>query len=268
MKTYRWILFTVLGLLALSLSAFVPAAQPILQTPGAATTPALPSPPPAFVVTPPPLPIPPTAGPSEPKPVSDARNELSQRLGVQEIQVQVVSVQPTTWPNACMGINLVGISCKPSPVPGYLITLTENNRDYVYHTDRAGNIVVLASVPGEVQQNQLLHWTRTGGVSGFCNALTIYQGGAVRAINCEDGVIYQVVHKQMPSSQFQILQGWINQYNSLSLHHTIPAPVNNEMIALQFSGAGNQSFDPRQMQSLFDYAASIFTWATSAPLPI
>ncbi len=261
MKTYRWMILAILSALALSLSAFAPPAQPLLQSPS-------PTPPPALVITMPPLPIPPTPGPSEPKPVTDARNELSQLLGISEIQVLVANVQPMQWPDACMGISLTGINCKPSPVPGYQITLTANGQNYIYHTDQAGNIVVLADVPGQTQQNELLHWTRVGGVSGFCNALSIYQGGGVRAINCEGGVVRQVVYKQLALGQFQILQGWVNQYNSLSLHRTTAAPVENEMTALKFSGNGSQAFSAQQMQTLFDYAASVFTWATSAPLPI
>ncbi len=266
MKTYRWIILPILALLTLALTAFLPSGLASLQTPLASPSPV--SPPPAFVVTPPPLPIPPTAGPSEPKSVIDARNELAQRLGIQEIQVQVVSTQPATWPNACLGIDLKGISCNQSPVSGYQITLAARGQQYVYHTDQAGDIVVLTAVPGENQQNVLLHWTRTGGIAGFCNTLTIYQGGGVRAINCEGGVVRQVIHKQMPPGQVQILQNWVNQYNSLSLHHTTPAPLHNEIVSLQFGGTGSQSFDPQQMRSLFDYAASVFTWATSTPLQI
>ncbi len=266
MKTYRWIVFILLGAAALSLSAFAPAMQPILQTPTGSPPPV--GPPPALVVTPPPEPIPPTPGPSLPKPVTDARIELAQRLGVREIQIEVVNVQPTQWPDACMGIQVSGIRCDSAPVPGYQITLGYGGQNYVYHTDRAGDIAVLANLPGQSEQNILLHWTRVGGVAGFCNDLTVYQNGEVRAINCPGGVVRQVIHTQLPPGQFQLLQSWVNQYNSLSLQRTAPATVDNLVINLRFRGSGSQSFDPQQMRFLFDYAAGVYTWATSSPLQI
>lgn len=81
------------------------------------------------------------------RPAALARSELAKSLGVASRDIEIVDVQDTAWPDACLGT--------PSPKPcgvgaprGYRILLRAVGKDFEYHADRKGKLRF--SGPGNV----------------------------------------------------------------------------------------------------------------------
>lgn len=70
--------------------------------------------------------------------VQEAQNFLSESLGVDVTQVEVVKVEDEEWPDACLGLPDEGEMCAQVVTPGFRITLEVNGQTYVLHTDESG----------------------------------------------------------------------------------------------------------------------------------
>jgi hypothetical protein len=66
-------------------------------------------------------------------PVSAAVDDLAARLGTRAIEI--VSVQPVDWPNACLGLARPDEACAQVITPGLRVILSAASRQYEYHTD-------------------------------------------------------------------------------------------------------------------------------------
>jgi hypothetical protein len=69
-------------------------------------------------------------------PLSAAKLDLSDRLGIDEDQVQVQSVEAVEWPDASLGCPQPGMMYAQVVTPGYRLVLTANGQSYTYHSDR------------------------------------------------------------------------------------------------------------------------------------
>jgi len=67
-----------------------------------------------------------------------ARLALALRLRVWPDAISTLEVEPTTWPDACLGIDVSWRDCAPGPVAGYRVTLEYAGDEYVYHADVRG----------------------------------------------------------------------------------------------------------------------------------
>ena len=66
---------------------------------------------------------------------------LSQSLGVPADQIKIISTDPVTWPNGCLGVTRIGVLCTQSEVPGFKIILESGGTQYELHTNQAGTSV-------------------------------------------------------------------------------------------------------------------------------
>ena len=71
-----------------------------------------------------------------------ALEALAQSLGVPADQVRLVSSEAVTWPNGCMGVPRMGVLCTQAQVPGFKLVFSVNGKQYEYHTNLDGTIVV------------------------------------------------------------------------------------------------------------------------------
>ena len=69
---------------------------------------------------------------------------LSSRLNLPADQIKVVSTQAVIWPNACMGVQHIGMMCANQQVPGFVIVLNANGTQYEFHANQDGSRVVPA----------------------------------------------------------------------------------------------------------------------------
>ncbi len=65
---------------------------------------------------------------------AQAKTDLSARTGVPVDQIQVVSVEPVTWPDASLGCPQPGMMYAQVLTPGLRIRLQANGQVYEYHT--------------------------------------------------------------------------------------------------------------------------------------
>ncbi len=95
-----------------------------------------------------------------------AISALAKNLGLDAGEIKVISSKAVEWPDACLGITQEGVACAQVVTPGYKIILEANGKQVEYHTNQDGTVVVPATVA--------LTWSRSGGIAGFCDSLTIY----------------------------------------------------------------------------------------------
>lgn len=73
---------------------------------------------------------------TEPEPlpiVAPARVDLARRLGVDPEEIEVVSSEEVTWPDASLGCPQPGMSYTQSLVEGSKVVLEHDGRVYLYH---------------------------------------------------------------------------------------------------------------------------------------
>lgn len=74
--------------------------------------------------------------------VNRAVSDLSQRLGVSEDDIQVVSVEAVEWSDSSLGCPAEGMDYAQVITPGYEVTLQVDQDVYSYHSDE-GLLMVL-----------------------------------------------------------------------------------------------------------------------------
>lgn len=107
--------------------------------------------------------------PEVPLAAEGARFVLSQVLGITDIEI--VSVQPVEWHNACMGLAQPEELCAAVITPGAIVTLAAGDAVYVYHADETGGSVRLAQAPPVALDAPVLAWQNT--FQGECGQLLL-----------------------------------------------------------------------------------------------
>ncbi len=70
-----------------------------------------------------------------------ARDDLALRLGVSGDEITIMASQPQTWSDASLGLPEPGMMYAQVLTEGYIVTLTQGGKTYVYHV--AGQLVKL-----------------------------------------------------------------------------------------------------------------------------
>lgn len=71
-------------------------------------------------------------------PVSAAVDDLAARSGTDIIEI--VSVEPVDWPDACLGLARPDEACAQVITPGLRVLLSAAGRQYEYHTDLSAHV--------------------------------------------------------------------------------------------------------------------------------
>ena len=80
-----------------------------------------------------------------------AKTDLAGRLKIEIDQINVIEVVSITWPDAALGCPVPGKVYAQGRVPGYRIGLAVVGRNYAYHTDQTGQVVLCPDVkPDEI----------------------------------------------------------------------------------------------------------------------
>ena len=75
-----------------------------------------------------------------------ARGDLVKRLQIDPDTIKLVSVEHVEWPDGCLGVQTPGIMCTMVVTPGYRVVLEAGGKQYEFHTNETGDVVLLASV--------------------------------------------------------------------------------------------------------------------------
>lgn len=96
----------------------------------------------------------------EPPPVDDtntiprdlaekAKDDLAGYLNINADQIHVVEARTVDWPDAALGCPQPDMMYAQVATPGYWLILEANGRQYPYHTDMEGQVILcLGSSPG------------------------------------------------------------------------------------------------------------------------
>jgi hypothetical protein len=187
-----------------------------------------------------------TAVPEEVTPAQKTAIEaLSRNLGLAADEVKVVSVEAVEWPDACLGITQEDISCAQVVTPGYKIVLEANGKQVEYHTDETGSVVRPATVA--------LTWSRSGGIAGFCDNLTIYLSGEVQATNCKQNgeVMEKSLSDLLTPQEIATMNEWISKYGQVEIDASDPKGAADAMsVKLTMYGTGTQQLTDQALQQV------------------
>lgn len=66
---------------------------------------------------------------------------LARDLDCPATQIEVVAVEPVTWPNSALGCSEPGMMYMQVLTPGYRLRLRCNGEEHLLHTDRGRRVV-------------------------------------------------------------------------------------------------------------------------------
>lgn len=71
------------------------------------------------------------------------KQKIAQLTKVPVGQVEILTAEPRTWPNGCLGIQLPDLVCTQALVEGWFVTAKTGKQRLNYRTDQTGNTVYL-----------------------------------------------------------------------------------------------------------------------------
>jgi hypothetical protein len=84
--------------------------------------------------------------PANPPPVEKfialSKKDLAERLQIDDDRIAMVKTEEIVWPDAALGCPSPGMVYAQGRVPGYRIWLTAQGREYIYHTDLNGLVIL------------------------------------------------------------------------------------------------------------------------------
>jgi hypothetical protein len=182
-----------------------------------------------------------------------AVSTLAKNLGLETSEIKVVSTESVEWPDACLGVTQEDIACAQVVTPGYKIILEANGKQVEYHTNEDGTVVVPATVA--------LTWSRSGGIAGFCDSLTIYLSGEVQSSNCKKSdVIEKSISELLSPEEIATMNEWISTYGEISIDASDPKGAADAMsVKLTMYGTGTeQTIDQASQQVLLTFVQDLY----------
>lgn len=89
------------------------------------------------------------------------QENLAQQLQIDVDQIEVVSVEPVEWSDACLGVYTADMMCAQVITPGYLVIVAVDGQQYEVHTNSDGSFMQLASAPEANVGDVLISWQQT-----------------------------------------------------------------------------------------------------------
>ena len=163
-----------------------------------------------------------------------AINALSENLGAPVDQIKLVSTEAVEWPDGCLGIEEEGLACTQVITPGFRVILESNGRQVEYRTNEDGTQIRPATIA--------MTWKREGGIAGFCDYMTVYLSGEVRASSCKPGKNAETrLIDILSEDEVAKLDEWLSKYGNVTLDASDPVGVADRMvITLSLMGTGTQ----------------------------
>ena len=92
----------------------------------------------------------PTTPPAVEKFVSLTKKDLANRLQIEVSQISLVRTEHTNWLNAALGCPRPGKVYPQGRVPGYRVWLSAEGKEYLYHTDYRGKLILCPELNPDV----------------------------------------------------------------------------------------------------------------------
>ena len=181
-----------------------------------------------------------------------AISELAENLGLNEDQIKIVSTEAVEWPDSCLGISEDDTACAEVITPGYRVVLEGMGNQVEYRTNEEGT-VILPATPA-------LTWERVGGIAGFCDNITVYLSGEIRASNCNTAQVTENrLSEVLSAEEIAMLNEWISTYGEIEIDASDPKGVSDRMtVILKLFGTGNEQITSTEVeQALLQFAQTL-----------
>jgi hypothetical protein len=184
------------------------------------------------------------------------RQALASQLNLPVEQIMLMGWQAATWRDSCLGVHVPKQGCLDVITPGFIFKFQTGSVNSIVNTDAAGKNFRLVKDPESPGPLPALSWTRTGGIAGVCQNLSVYSTGAYWLRDCK--TVKVVAQGVLAEAQFTYLSGLFNQYGSFGWSPT-PQAGSADMFVdqIQFYGAGSQAISADEQQKLNDYLAKL-----------
>lgn len=177
------------------------------------------------------------------------KQDLSRRTQIPVQRIRIVSSQPKTWPDGCLGLADPGQMCTQALVEGWRVVLGHGPQRWVYRTDAQGSTyrlepvksrlkqpnpssaalswMPLAELPSQLRRGEVFRVITAGGITGRVTQTILMADG--RMLRSQLAPIDQSsnpqVH-QVPTEQLRQFQFLLQQHSLKPLHrHNYLAPV-------------------------------------------
>ena len=80
---------------------------------------------------------------------------LMGQLNLAAGQIGVISVEAVDWPDGCLGVTRIGVLCTQAIVPGFRVVLEANGKQYEFHTNQDGSVVLPVDVAVEIPDSMI-----------------------------------------------------------------------------------------------------------------
>jgi hypothetical protein len=177
-----------------------------------------------------------------------AIHQLANNLGIADGDVKLMSAAIVEWPDSCLGVAQQGVMCAQIVTPGFLFTLEAGGRQYEYHTNQDGSMIM----PGSLA----LNWKEQGGLAGLCEQLTAYLSGELYAVDCHTGDGRVGVLKAAERTQ---LYSWMDKYSNDSINLSDPQGAADAMSrTAELFGTGQQPPRKGDELAIFNFGQALY----------
>jgi hypothetical protein len=227
-----------LTLLALLIAACAPMEAPQPGQPGPTETP-----------------IPPTATPipAELTPAQlIALNALAQTLNLPTDQITLVSTEAVDWPDGCLGVYRPEVTCIQMITPGFRIVLEAGGRQYEYHANADGRVVISATLA--------LTWHRQGGIAGFCDTLLVHWSGHAVPMACGLRIAYP--EGELTADELAQLNAWAAKFGAVTLMQKDDAVADAMTVSFTLNGYGAAQPTGAEQQEMLAWVQEVYARLT------
>ncbi len=109
-----------------------------------------------------------------------ARQFLAEDLGVNPYALVMESITSTQWPDICLGVYSLEVTCAQVVTPGYAVTLSLREQLFQVNSSVDGRLVVGVPVSGAPGGGLSLTWT-----DGGCHLALVQPGSGVKSGPCD-----------------------------------------------------------------------------------
>lgn len=173
-----------------------------------------------------------------PPAVEAARRDAAVQAGIPPAQVTVVSYEPATWSDSCLGVHAPNAMCLQVLVPGYRVIVDAGGARTEYHTDESGASLVAAAVENPTIVRQVIHWKQEG---ENCLEARVSMDGLISAGACGGMQTIQ----PLSSDQQARLDSWVNSLGGFE--------ASRGAQQLSFSGAGSAAASDVLQRSILEW---------------
>lgn len=184
------------------------------------------------------------------------REHLANQLSVPREQISLLGWQPVTWRDSCLGVHQPQEMCLTVITPGYTFKFQAGATTAVINTNVSGKSYRLAEKTESPGPLPALSWTRTGGLAGTCQNLSVFSTGAYLLRDCKTASI--LAQGALTGAQVTYLNAQFEQYTSFDWQSELP-PGAADMFSDQviFYGAGSRVMAATEQQKLNAYLAGL-----------